>query len=497
MNFSLTTSSALSQRQPAAVLFAFEKEHLEGPLALKNLLRRVGPKEFHGGERQLLLVHSAGKIAPHRVLLVGLGRRKDFMIETLRRAMGSAARKLRDSGVTRAAVQLRDDIDGCLPAILEASILATYKFRQFKPDDDNNAVDLKSLTLCLPPPADLTTARKIVADAQIVADATNYAREIGNLPGNIVTPGVLADNARAIAREHGLKCTVLAKKELEKRGFGGLLAVGGGSVNEPHLIVLEYSGRPHPPSTIHHSGPIALVGKAITFDSGGISIKPSDKMDEMKFDKCGGVAVLAILKAVAQLKLPLNVIGIIAAAENMPSATSYRPGDIVTSYRGPDKRGVTIEVLNTDAEGRIVLGDALAHAREHQPQAIIDFATLTGACVVALGNFAAGLLGNDDKLQERIRASAERTGDRVWPLPLWQEYKDKIKSDVADIKNTGGRYGGAITAAAFLAKYVDDTPWAHLDIAGTAWTTEELPYLTKGATGFGVRLVVDLLRRWS
>jgi len=497
MNFPLTTSAALSQRQPAAVLFAFEKEHLDGPVAFRNLLRHVGPKEFRGAERQILLLHTAGKLAAQRVLLVGLGKRKDFTIETLRRVTGLAVKKLRNSGIARAAVQVRGDVDDCLPTLVETSVLTAYKFHQFKPDDDNNATDLRSLTLCLPAPADLNTAKRIVADAQTVADATNYAREVGNLPGNVVTPSVLADNARTIAQEHGLKCTVLAKKELEKGGFGGLLAVGGGSVNDPRLIVLEYSGHPHQPSTIPHSAPIALVGKAITFDSGGISIKPSDKMDEMKFDKCGGVAVLAILKTVAQLKLPLNVIGIIASAENMPGAASYRPGDIVTSYRGPDKRGVTIEVLNTDAEGRIVLGDALAYARERKPQAIVDFATLTGACVVALGSFAAGLLGNDDKLQEKIRAAAERTGDRVWPLPLWQEYKDKIKSDVADIKNTGGRYGGAITAAAFLAKYVADTPWAHLDIAGTAWTTEELPYLAKGATGFGVRLVVDLLRHWS
>jgi leucyl aminopeptidase len=500
MNFPLTTSAALSQRQPAAVLFAFEKERLDGPVAFRNLLRQVGSREFRGADRQLALLHTGGKTAPQRVLLVGLGKQTSFTIETLRRAMGCAAKKLRDSGIARAAVQARGDINDCAATIVEASILATYRFRQFKPDDDDNAVELNSLTICLPPRSDLKAAKRILGDAQIVAEATNYAREIGNLPGNIVTPRVLADNARSIATEHNLQCTVFARKELEERGFGGLLAVGGGSSHEPHLIVLEHKG----PSTTqsakpkaHHLRPIALVGKAITFDSGGISIKPSDKMDEMKFDKCGGVAVLAILKAVARLKLPLHVIGIIASAENMPSATSYRPGDIVTSYHGPDKRGVTIEVLNTDAEGRIVLGDALAYAREHQPQAIIDFATLTGACVVALGNFAAGLLGNDDTLEEKIRASAGRTGDRVWPLPLWTEYQDKIKSDVADIKNTGGRYGGAITAAAFLAKYVKNTPWAHLDIAGTAWTTEEQPYLSKGATGFGVRLVVDLLRRWS
>ena len=490
MNFSLTTSSALSQKQPAAVLFAFEKERLGGPPAFKNLLRRVGPKEFRGAERQLFLLHTAGKLTPRRALLVGLGKRENFTVETLRRAAGLAAKRLRDSGIERAAVQISGDVTDSLRAVVEAAILATYKFRQFKPDDDNHATELKSLILCLPARADLKAAKKIVADAQIVAEATNYAREIGNLPGNVVTPRVLADYANAIAKEHGLECTVLAKKELETRGFGGLLAVGGGSANEPRLIVLEYRGA-------SDVAPIALVGKAITFDSGGISIKPSDKMDEMKFDKCGGVAVLALMKAIAQLKLPLNIIGVIASAENMPSSTSYRPGDIITSYPGLDKRGVTIEVLNTDAEGRIVLGDALAYARERNAQTIIDFATLTGACVVALGTLAAGLLGNDDGLQQKIRESADRTGDRVWPLPLWQDYKDKVKSDVADIKNTAGRYGGAITAAAFLAKYVGDTSWAHLDIAGTAWTTEELPYLTKGATGSGVRLVMDLLSRWS
>jgi leucyl aminopeptidase len=482
MNFPVTTSSALSQKQPAAVFFAFEKERLGGSPALKSLLRNVGPKEFHGSERQVLLLHTNGKLAPQRLLLVGLGKRDKFTSETMRRAVGVAAKKLRDAGIERAAIQVNDNVDDSLRAIVEAAILAMYKFRQFKPDDDD-ATELKSLTLCLPARADLKAAKNTIAETQIVADATNYAREIGNLPGNIVTPLVMAEYARTLADKSGLVCTIFAKKELEKRGFGGLLAVGAGSVNEPHLIVLEYFGA-------KNAAPIALVGKAITFDSGGISIKPADKMDEMKFDKCGGVAVLAI-------KLPLNIMGVISSAENMPSAMSYRPGDIVTSYRGKYKRGVTIEVLNTDAEGRIVLGDALAYARERGATTIIDFATLTGAVVVALGNVAAGLLGNDDALQDKIRESGERTGDRVWPLPLWQEYKNKIKSDVADIKNTGGRQGGASTAAAFLAKYVDDTPWAHLDIAGTAWTTEELPYLTKGATGFGVRLVIDLLRRWS
>ncbi|HUJ10033.1 MAG TPA: leucyl aminopeptidase [Verrucomicrobiae bacterium] len=505
MNFPLTTSSVFTQKQPAALLFAFENEHLGGPVAFKNLLRRLGPKEFRGRERQLCLLHTAGKLAPQRILLVGLGKEKEFTIETLRRAMGPAVKKLREVGIERAAVQVGGSEacgpDVCLPAIVEATMLATYRFSQFKPDE-KDSTELKSLTLCLPAGVDLKLAKTNVAKAEVVAGATNFAREIDNLPGNVVTPRVLAEYARAIAKEQNLKCTVLTKKELDQGGFGGLLAVGGGSANEPHLIVLEYDGAPGgralPVGTDRRAvRPIALVGKAITFDSGGISIKSADKMDEMKFDKCGGVAVLAIMKAIARLKLPLNVIGVVSSAENMPSANSYRPGDIVTSYKGPDKRGVTIEVLNTDAEGRIVLGDALSYARERNAAAILDFATLTGACVVALGSFAAGMMGNDDKLQAKVLAAGERTGDRVWPLPLWPEYKDKIKSDVADIKNTGGRYGGAITAGAFLAKYVGDTPWAHLDIAGTAWTTEELPYLTKGATGFGVRLTVDLLSRWE
>jgi leucyl aminopeptidase len=373
---------------------------------------------------------------------------------------------------------------------VESAELVGYRFTKFKPDNDR-PVEFKSIVLCLPSGSDLSEARKLVVRTQTIAESANYARDIANLPGNVVFPSVLADYALELAKEDGLKCSVLGKSALEDSKFGGLLAVGGGSAREPQLIVLEYSGNP-----AMDAPPIALVGKAITFDSGGISIKPSDKMDEMKFDKCGGVAVLGAMRAVARLRLPLHVIGVIAAAENMPSATSYRPGDIVTSYRGLDKRGVTIEVLNTDAEGRIVLGDALAYARERKPQAIIDFATLTGACVVALGTYAAGLFGNNDSLLEQIRAAGERTGERVWPLPLWQPYKDKIKSDVADHKNTGGREGGASTAAAFLARYVGDTPWAHLDIAGTAWTTEERAYMAKGATGFGVRLILDVLGQW-
>jgi leucyl aminopeptidase len=489
----LATSSIFTQNLPAIILFAFENERPTLPASLRPLYAKLTKDEFNGKDNQLLLLHTAGKtgIKSPRLLLVGLGKHDAITPEKTRRAFGLALKKLRDAGITRAAVRLYCPDSGSLTSTIEAAILTGYRFTAFKPAN-NHKPALASLTICLPAGTDLKAARDLAAKTQTIAESANYTRDIANLPGNVVYPAVLADRARQLADELGLKCTVLDKPALEAGGFGGILAVGGGSARDPQLIVLEYNS-----PIAEGQKPIALVGKALTFDSGGISIKPSDKMDEMKFDKCGGVAVLGAMRAIAQLKLPLNVIGVIGAAENMPSATSYRPGDIVTSYKGTDKQPVTIEVLNTDAEGRVVLGDALVYARQRDPQAIIDLATLTGACVIALGTYAAGLVGNDEQLLAKIRVSAEATGERVWPFPLWQEYKDKIKSDVADIKNTGGREGGVITAAAFLAKYVGDVPWAHLDIAGTAWTTEERPYLSKGATGFGVRLLLNLLQNWT
>lgn len=494
MNITVSHASIFAQKRPAIAVFAFENEPVTGaPAAVQSIIKALSKKEFNGAGKQCVALVTTPGNSFQRLILAGLGKRSEFNPDTLRRATGIVIAKLKAAGITDAAIDLNLKLDdplthaSALRAVVDAAILASYKFTEFKPATENGD-PIKSLSLHLPPQLSVVKADASVQHARIVAEASNFARHIGNRPGNVVTPAVLADHARKLAREHRLKCTVLKKADLVRKGFGGLLAVGGGSANEPHLIVLEHNG-----ARSSSAAPTALVGKAITFDSGGISIKPSDKMDEMKFDKCGGVAVLGAMKAVAALKLPVNVIGVIAAAENMPSATSYRPGDIVTSYRGTDPRGVTIEVLNTDAEGRIVLGDALVYARQRKPRAIIDLATLTGACVVALGSSAAGLMGNNDDLIAALQQSGEHTGERCWPLPLWQEYKDKIKSDVADIKNTGGRYGGAITAAAFLAKYVDDTPWAHLDIAGTAWTTESHPYLGKGATGFGVRLLLDYL----
>ena len=487
MNIRLVAQPLFTQPLPAVVVFAFHKEPPAVPASLKPVLEHLTAKEFDGSDRQILLVHTSGKagVRAARLLLVGLGKPAEFTVEKLRRATGNVVKRLRDLGLDNAGFQLQPDSAEALSTVVEAAILASYKFTEFKAEP---AAKLKGLTISTQ--LELKAAKPAVQRAQISAESANYTRAIADLPGNVVDPAALAERARALASEVNLTCTVFDKAALEKGGFGGLLAVGGGSSREPHLIVLEYNGAPA------DQKPIAVVGKAITFDSGGISIKPGDRMDEMKFDKSGGCAVLGILRAAALLKLPVNLLGVIAAAENMPSATSYRPGDIVTSYKGTDSRGITIEVLNTDAEGRVVLGDAIVYARQRGAQAIVDYATLTGGCVVALGNLAAGLFSTHASLGEQIQAAGERTGERCWPLPLWPEYRDIVKSDVADHKNIGGRGASAIAGAVFLEKYAGPVPWAHIDIAGTANITEERPYLAKGATGFGVRLTLELLSQW-
>jgi leucyl aminopeptidase len=334
---------------------------------------------------------------------------------------------------------------------------------------------------------DLAAAKRAGERGRRIGAATNLGREIGNQPGNLLYPATLARRAQRLAATHSLKCTVFDERRLKERGFGGILAVGAGSSRGPRLIVLEHRGGPK------GQAPLALVGKAITFDSGGISIKPASNMEEMIFDKCGGMAVIGAMAAISALKLKRNVVGVIASAENMPSATAYRPGDIVRTYDGKQ-----IEIVNTDAEGRVVLADAIAYARKDlKASAIVDLATLTGACGVALGEYAAGLWSNDDDLQQRLLTASTTAGERLWPMPLFTEYEDQIKSDVALIKNTGGRLGGACTGAAFLKTFAEDTPWAHLDIAFMSHRTKDQAHLARGATGFGVRTLVELIQNWD
>ena len=464
-------------------------------MLLQRMIREIHQsKEFRSKEAETAVLHTWGNLPWKQIVLVSLGKASELSRLKFFRAGAAVSRRAGKAAFSSLAiwlpVQTSKELTSAMQAqaIIEGIRIGAYDFQRFKTVRDTQPPRLKEVVLAVDR-REKRAVEQAVQKAERIADAVNYAREIANLPGNMVDPQKLAEEARALGRTHGLRVTIWDPARLRKEKFGGILAVGNGSEREPRFIRIDYSPR----STAGRSrAPLVLVGKAITFDSGGISIKPSEKMDEMKFDKCGGVTVLGAMRAIASLRLPVPVTGLIAAAENMPSATSYRPGDIVTTYSG-----TTIEVLNTDAEGRIVLGDALGYACDLKPEAIVDFATLTGACVVALGSFAAGLFCNNARLSERLSTAAEATGERVWPFPLWQEYHDKIKSQVADIKNTGGREGGAITAAAFLQKFVGDIPWAHLDIAGTAWTTEEKPYLARGGTAYGVRLLIDMITNWK
>jgi leucyl aminopeptidase len=323
-------------------------------------------------------------------------------------------------------------------------------------------------------------------EAEIISRAVCFTRDMVSAPGNEMTPTDMANEARKIAKRKNIKLTVLDEAEMKKVGMNALLAVARGSEEPAKFIILEYKGGNK------SDPPVVLVGKGLTFDSGGISIKPSEKMEEMKSDMAGGAAVMGAIMAAADLSLKVNAVGLIPATENLPGGRAYKPGDILKSLSGQ-----TIEVLSTDAEGRLILADALTYAGRFKPAAIVDLATLTAACVIALGDQVTGMIGTDDKLKRKIKDAADATEEKVWELPLWEDYHELIKSDVADYKNHGGRPGGAITAAAFLSKFVGNYPWVHLDIAGPAWLTKDKPYIPKGASGVGVRLMVQFLRHWQ
>lgn len=483
MRIQTKTSIAAAESSDAVVFLLYAEQKAS---ALGATFRDLNAEEFSGRPGQLCVVHTQGKLAAPRALLVGLGPRKDCTPPKLRRAVVTATRRLRETGVRRAAFDAGDAERAGI--IAEATVAAHYDFADFKPSKTPPAGKLSLVTIHVSP-GEARDAATAVERGRVVGETVNWTKSIANLPGNVIYPAELARRAVALARElrGRLRCRVLDRCALERGGFGGILAVGSGSAREPRLIVLEYRGGSRSPK----AKPFALVGKAITFDSGGICVKPGDKMDEMKWDKCGGCAVLGIMRAAALLRLPVNLLCVIAAAENMPSATSYRPGDIVTT-----RNGKTIEVINTDAEGRVILADALAYACEQTPEAIVDFATLTGACVVALGHNIGGLMGNDAPLRKRLQRAAAATGERVWELPLEDEFRDMVKSDVATVKNSAGRYGATLTGAAFLQAFVEEgVPWAHLDIAGPAWVSDAKPHHEKGATAFGVRLMIELLSR--
>jgi len=422
-----------------------------------------------------------------RSMFVGAGDMTLLTLHKLRALAAKVAQKLNKNNVEHADVYLSElDVSGAsvaekVQAIAEGMWLGLYTFTHHQSKANKDASpQLESINIIVD--SQEAEAKNALNAAKAIAAGTIFARNLGNEPGNVCTPEYLGDQAAALSHPK-LKTTVMDKAAIEKAGFTALLAVNQGSAKEPRFIVMEYNGADH------SDAPIALVGKGLTFDAGGISIKPAGQMDEMKFDMCGSAAVLGIFKAITEMNLPINLLGVIPSTENLLGAAAYKPGDIVTTYKG-----ITIEVLNTDAEGRVILSDALAYTAEQEPAEIIDFATLTGACVIALGGQASGVMGTGSSIIEGLKTSGQKTHDRVWELPMFDEYQKQIDSKIADIKNTGGREAGTITAACFLSRFVDDIPWAHLDIAGTAWDMKGNDISpVGGATGAGVRLVVDYL----
>lgn len=455
----------------------------------------IASGDFSGKADETLLLYPGrtGKIK--RLLLIGLGEKGPRDTDALRalagRAIGQAAsRKAARVALVAPSGELATSPEG-IQALAEGAVLADYRFDDYRNAEESDDGHVRAVSLVVDRGANLRRARGAARTGAILAESQNEARQLSNLPANALPPAELARAAQRVAREVGLRVRVLGVPELKRRRMGAILAVGQGSANPPRLIALEH--RPRRRGVAKPAKPVCIVGKGITFDSGGLSIKPSAGMEEMKHDMSGAAAVIGALRACALLELPIPVVGVIGAAENLPSATAYRPGDIVRAMSGKQ-----IEVLNTDAEGRVVLADALHYACvEFDPCAIVDLATLTGACVVALGRWATGLFANDEKLAEIVRAAGAASGECAWPMPLFDGHKEEIRSEIADIKNTGGRAAGASTAAAFLAHFVGDTPWVHLDIAGTGWTSKTGPYQRRGATGVGVRLLLQALRNWD
>ncbi|MDH4185400.1 MAG: leucyl aminopeptidase, partial [Nitrospira sp.] len=409
-------------------------------------------------------------------------------LETFRQAMGTAAKRVRQAKVKSFTVALPTMTpSGMSPldvaqAIVEGAILGSYQFTVYRSDTSANHA-VAEMKILVAQKNQVPQVAEGVRRGLATAEATVFVRDLCNHPANVLTPNMVANEAKTIAKAEKIAIRILERKDMERLGMGALLGVAQGSQEPPKFIILEYNGTKN-----KHERPVVLVGKTITFDTGGIALKPAENMEHMKADMTGGAEVLASIRAAARLKLPLRLISILPVAENMPGGRAMRPGDIVTTLSGQ-----TVEVQNTDAEGRLILADGLAYAMRYKPAALIDIATLTGACIVALGQFAIGMFGNDAALKDQVRKSGQKTGERVWEMPLWDEYFEQLKSDVADMRNIGGRGGGMITAALFLSKFVGDCPWVHIDIASTDWSERERAYIPKGPTAIGTRLLLQYL----
>lgn len=503
MNFSFGTGHASTAKADVLVLPLFDTDLTDKknpPSAwvktdkkMKGLLSKTAQQEgFKGKGEQTCVIQTHGKLSVGRVILLGLGTRAKFNPEVLRMAMGRAVKAANKLKAKTAVIQLPGvrELDAAIQSTVEGSILGSYRYDKWRTTnkDEKSAPRVDKVQLLLPDGVKKDKSMDSTAGlAKSIAEAANFSRDLVNEPAGTMTPTILAEQAKIIAKDSGLGLHIFDRKKIEELKMGMFLGVARGSVEEPKLIHLTYT--PDDAEAAKRA-PIALVGKAITFDSGGLSLKPSDGMLDMKTDMAGSAAVLGAMRVIAKLKPPFPVHGFMGACENMPSGNAYRLGDVLIS-----RLGKTVEITNTDAEGRLVLGDVLAYANELKPAAIIDLATLTGACIVALGPWVAGAFGDDDQLMWNVLESARSAGEDIWRLPLTDSLKDVLKSDVADMKNAGDRMGGSITAAHFLKEFVGDTPWVHLDIAGPSNVNKDKGYMSKGATGFGVRTLVEFVRR--
>ena len=489
MEFSIKNTQPGKQRAACIVAGVFESRQLSASAQVLDTLsngylsRILASGDIDGSAGTTLLLHNVPGVSSERVLLVGMGKTDKFDLKSWQSALNGCLGALYASGAASAALYLFDQpVDGRDMAfsIEQAVLIARQRLfvaGKLKSKAEPAARHLKKIQLIVG--TDETgTAETALKQALAIADGADLARDLGNLPGNVCTPTRLAEEAEKLAKEFDLKCEILERKDMEKLGMGALLAVARGSVQPPKLIAVQYQGGKK------SAAPVVLVGKGITFDAGGISLKPAAEMDEMKYDMSGAASVLGTLRAIAMLKLPVNVVGVIPTCENLPDGQAVKPGDIVTSMSGQ-----TIEILNTDAEGRLILCDALTWVDKFKPEVVIDIATLTGACVIALGHQATGLLANDDPLADELLAAGQQAHDRAWRLPLWDDYQSQLDSNFADIGNIGGRPAGTITAACFLSRFTENYRWAHLDIAGTAWKSGK----EKGSTGRPVPLLTRFL----
>jgi len=468
-------------------------ERLEGDTASLDrtlagaISQLIAQGEIKGKLNEVTIIHSLGKLPAARVVVVGLGKQQELSLDKIRGAVAETCRLLRNKGVDSIATIAQGvgiagiTPEGAAQLITEGALLGLYAFRKHITKEAEYG-EVKQLTIVEADKAELPRLEQGCYKGKVLAEATNLARDMVNEPANYMTPSHMAEVAAKLAESYGLELSVLEREQVQELGMGALLGVAQGSRQPPKFIVLHYRGGDSTETEV------ALVGKGITFDSGGISIKRSEKMGEMKGDMAGGAAVMAAMSAIAQLKPKINVTALIPATENLPGDSALKPGDVLTAINGK-----TIEIISTDAEGRLVLADALGYAKKFGAKVIIDVATLTGACRVALGDVVSGAFGSNQELVDKVIAAGAEAGELIWQMPMYDQYKEQNKSDVADIKNVGGRYGGAITAAQFLAEFVGDTSWVHLDIAGTSLNDKERAYLVKGATGVPVRTLVNLI----